>query len=165
MALLDSLTFSGDSDTLQEVYEEASKKAAKELAQTGLEASEARLENAANDRSDRGADSGLYNILEESFGPEWDSEMEGWAYGFEHRGAVFQDKGATSHEIEAKKSDVLAFEWPDAPEEVKDQFSHTEGDLVFFKSINHPGIPAINFMTEGRESIRQESDSVEVDIE
>lgn len=76
---------------------------------------------------------------------------EGVTWKFDHVGAVYQNFGTRPHEVRAKKAEVLAFEWPEAPQEVKEQFEHTEGDLVFFEKTNNPGLPALQFMEKGRD--------------
>jgi hypothetical protein len=100
------------------------------------------------------ADTGLSQIAQKAVPPFWDDQREAWVFSFPHAGAVFQEYGAMPHEIRARRAEVLAFEWPDAPAEVQEQFDHTEGDLVFFESINHPGIPSIGFVRYGRERAR-----------
>lgn len=100
------------------------------------------------------AQNNLSEIADKAVPPFWDSEREAWVFGFPHIGAVFQEFGAMPHEIRAKKAEMLAFEWPDAPQHIQEQFSHTEGDLVFFESINHPGIPAIGFVRYGRQKAK-----------
>lgn len=94
---------------------------------------------------------GLMNIHNSAQPPVWVPEDEQWEFSYPHRGAVYQEFGAEPHTIRAKKAEVLAFEWPDAPKEVKEQFEHTEGDLVFFDEIEHPGIPAIGFVRNSRD--------------
>lgn len=112
------------------------------------------------------AGQGLDQIRLSSVPPTWEKEEEAWVFSFPHRGAVFQEFGAMPHEIRAKRAEALAFEWPDAPEEVKEQFEHTEGDLVFFESVDHPGIPAIGFVRYGRDRaqafLRRHGHSTEV---
>lgn len=94
---------------------------------------------------------GLASIQQSMQPPQWDDAREAWVWSVTHEGAVFQEFGARPHEIRAKKAEALAFEWPDAPREVQKEFEHTEGDLVFFESIQHPGIPAIGFVRYGRD--------------
>lgn len=117
------------------------------------------LSDAAQRRSELGvshgregrAQHGLDQIRKGAIPPYWDDRREAWVFGFPHIGAIFQEFGAIPHEIRAKKAEALAFEWPDAPEDVKEDFEYTEGDLVFFESVNHPGIPAIGFTRYGRD--------------
>jgi len=115
----------------------------------------------ANDRAGRQGteESGLHRIAASAVEPYWDEESRSWNFGYNHVGAIHNEFGAEPHEISASKSDVLAFEWPDAPKKVKEQFSHTEGDLVFFQSIDHPGIPAVSWVRDGRDSLRNKLNS------
>lgn len=111
------------------------------------------------------ATQGLDQIRKHAVPPQWDGDS--WVFSFPHKGAVFHEYGARSHEIRAKKAEVLAFEWPDAPEEVKEQFEDTEGDLVFFESVNHPGVPAIGYVRHGlrktKSFLEQKGYNVEVE--
>jgi len=108
---------------------------------------------------------GLSQIAAGAVPPSWDKRREAWVFSFPHEGAVFQEFGARPHEIRAKKAEVLAFEWPDAPAEVKKQFEDTEGDLVFFESVNHPGIPAIGFVRYGRDRASRYLEQQGYDVE
>ena len=122
------------------------------------------LTEAAERRSELGrahghegrSSNGLHQIAQSFMPPKWDSSRGAWIWSVPHYGAVFQEFGAIPHEIRAKKAETLAFEWPDQPEAVREQFEHTEGDLVFFESINHPGIPAIGFVRYGRDKAKRE---------
>ena len=116
------------------------------------------LEEAAEQRSEidsQGMEgreqNSLHVIQQTAVPPTWNENQKYWSFSYPHAGAVFQEFGAKPHEIRAKRAEVLAFEWPDAPQEVKEQFEDTEGDLVFFESIDHPGIPAIGFVRRGRD--------------
>lgn len=100
------------------------------------------------------SENNLAILASRSVPPMWDESDEQWVFSFPHEGAVFQEFGAVPHEIRAKKAEALAFEWPDAPEEIKEEFDHLEGDLVMFQKINHPGIPAIGFVRYGRDRAR-----------
>lgn len=96
----------------------------------------------------------LAGILDEFQPPQWDDTENAWVFTVTHAAAVFHEFGASPHEIEAKRAQALAFEWPDAPDEVKEQFEDTF-PTVFFNSIEHPGTPAIGFIRYGREKARQ----------
>ncbi len=123
--------------------------------------SQEKLLRRASDRASRQGteESGLHRIAASAVEPYWDEQNQSWNFGYNHVGAIHNEFGAEAHEITASKSDVLAFEWPNAPEKVKEQFSHTEGDLVFFKSVNHPGIPAVSWVRDGRDSLKAKLDS------
>ena len=117
------------------------------------------LREVAERRSDNmgdNAESGLHRIADEFTDPEWDDSRNRWTFDVDHPAAYIHEVGAQEHEIRARRAQVLAFEWPNAPEEVKEKFSHTEGDLVFFKSVNHPGVPAIGYIAEGRSRTKRE---------
>ncbi|AGM11977.1 hypothetical protein DNAM5_118 [Haloarcula californiae tailed virus 1] len=130
------------------------------------------LRDAERNRSELGRTSGsegrannaLGEIAQTAQPPTWNEDEQRWEFSYTHEGAVFQEFGAKPHEIRAKKAEVLAFEWPDAPEEVKEQFEHTEGDLVFFESVNHPGIPAIGFVRYGRDVAKRELETAGYDV-
>lgn len=93
---------------------------------------------------------GLFSIAQSGHPPVWSESDDAWVISYSHVGSVYMEFGTEPHEIEARKAEFLAFEWPDAPQEVQEQFSETEGDMVYFKSINHPGTPAIGFLRRGR---------------
>jgi len=57
------------------------------------------------------------------------------------------------HEITPKNSDFLVFEWPDAPNQIKEMFSSTF-PTVFFKKVNHPGIKAYAHMRKAVSRVR-----------
>lgn len=124
-----------------------------------FEKSQKHLAEAAEQRQKLGSAKGqtgreetsLSKIQQGAVPPQWDQDREEWAFSYPHRGAIFNEFGARSHEVRAKKAEVLAFEWPDAPEKVQEQFDHTEGDLVYFESVNHPGLPGIGFVRRGRD--------------
>lgn len=94
----------------------------------------------------------LDKIAKEIMAPVWDDSEKAWTFAVTHPAAGIHEWGAEPHEIKAK-SGWLAFEWPDAPEEVQEQFEETF-PLVFFKSVQHPGVPAIGFLRYGRDQAR-----------
>lgn len=134
----------------------------KDIADLWFQESTDWLQEAAERRSELGERHGragrsmqaLDQIRAGAVPPQWLETEESWVFSFPHEGAVFQEFGAMPHEIRARNAEVLAFEWPDAPEEVQEQFEDTEGDLVFFESIDHPGIPAIGFVRYGRDQAK-----------
>lgn len=139
----------------------------KELTQQAVELwfkeSQDWLQQAAHNRAALGeqhgvsgrSDNNLSQLVQNATPPVWDDSREVWSFAYNHAGAVYQEFGAMPHEIRAKRAEYLAFEWPDAPEEVAEQFEDTEGDLVFFKKVDHPGIPAIGFIRYGRDQAKQ----------
>jgi len=78
-------------------------------------------------------------------------------WGWSHEAAPFFDAGVSPHTIEGDP--ILSFVWTDAPPEVREMFSGTErvdGDpRVFFRSVNHPGIPASHFVRRGLDWLHQ----------
>lgn len=114
--------------------------------------------------NDQRENNNLGQIAQTAQPPTWNEDEQWWEFSYPHEGAVFQEFGAQPHEIRAKNAEVLAFEWPDAPEEVQEQFKHTEGDLVFFKSVQHPGLPAIGFVRYGRDVAKREVEEAGVDV-
>lgn len=126
-----------------------------------------RLMQAAGNRSDldvqrdlRGALEGresnaLHELANEFTVPQWDEQEQAWVFAVTHAAAVFHEWGAMPHEIMARRARALAFEWPDAPEEIKEQFEDTF-PTVFFNSVQHPGVPAIGYMRYGRQQAREE---------
>jgi len=72
-------------------------------------------------------------------------------WGWSHEAAPFFDAGVSPHTIEGDP--ILSFVWEDAPAGVREMFSETErvnGDpRVFFRSVEHPGIPASHFVRRG----------------
>jgi len=72
-------------------------------------------------------------------------------WGWSHEAAPFFDAGVSPHTIEGNP--ILSFVWEDAPAGVREMFSGTErvdGDpRVFFRSVEHPGIPASHFVRRG----------------
>lgn len=63
--------------------------------------------------------------------------------------------GVRPHEIEGDP--FLVFEWPDMPDEVREDFqsqwedpdSFLDEPMVIFAKVNHPGIPAVGFIRHG----------------
>jgi len=89
----------------------------------------------------------VYPIAQSSLPPEWDDAEEAWAFVFPHVAAPILQFGADEHEIEAKNAEYLAFEWPDAPPEIRERFEETF-PTVFFKSVEHPGVPALHWLSD-----------------
>jgi len=79
-----------------------------------------------------------------------------WEWG--HEAAGFFQFGVSPHTING--TPILSFIWEDAPQGVRDMFSDTErvgGDpRVFFRQVNHPGIPASRYVQAGVNWLRQE---------
>lgn len=101
---------------------------------------------------------GMFAIHQSGNFAGWDDATESFVFTYSHFAAVYHEFGTEPHEITADDG-VLAFEWPDAPDEVVAMFS-PGGDeevnrgawdgWVYFKSVDHPGTPAIGFVRRGR---------------
>ena len=77
-------------------------------------------------------------------------------WGWTHEAAPFFDAGVSPHTIEGDP--ILRFVWEDAPAGVREMFADTErvdGDpVVYFDSVEHPGIPASRFVRAGVDWLR-----------
>lgn len=106
----------------------------------------------------------LTDMLDEFQPPEWRVSEQAAVWTITHAAAVFHEFGARPHEIKAKQAEALAFEWPDAPDEVAEQFE-SSFPTVFFNSVEHPGVPAIGMVRHGRDRMQQRARNRGVDIE
>lgn len=96
----------------------------------------------------------LHELAQSFTVPQWDDSEQAWRFAVTHFSAGFHEWGVTPHEIRAKQADVLAFPWPDAPEEIEEKFEDTF-PYVFFDKVEHPGVPGIGYLRHGRERARQ----------
>lgn len=87
------------------------------------------------------------SVAQSSMPPKWKKAEGAWVFSFPHVAAAIFEFGAVEHEIEAKNAEYLAFEWPDAPPEIQEQFSDSF-PTVFFKSVDHPGVEALHYVTD-----------------
>jgi hypothetical protein len=82
-------------------------------------------------------------------------------WGWDHQAAPFFDAGVSPHTIEGDP--ILSFVWEDAPPGVREMFQNTErvdGDpRVFFRSVDHPGIPASHFIRRGVDWVHENLDT------
>lgn len=141
------------------------KKVTRDAMDVWFTASQDRLVEAAQQRAGgEGADdsegrvgrreNNLTDMLDEFQPPVWVESEQAWVFTVAHAAAVFHEFGAEPHEIRAAQARALAFEWPDAPKEVEEQFEDSF-PTVFFNSIEHPGTPAIGFIRHGRSEARR----------
>jgi hypothetical protein len=83
-------------------------------------------------------------------------------YGWDHVAAPYFEFGTSPHTIEGNP--ILSFVWEDAPEGIRERFSHTErvdGDpRVFLPEVEHPGTPALRFIRAGLQHVRSELDEL-----
>jgi len=96
----------------------------------------------------------VFPVAQASMPPEWDTSEEAWVFTFPHVAAAIFEFGAVPHEIEAKNAEYLAFEWPDAPPEIQEQFSATF-PKVFFQKVDHPGVEALHYVTDSWKQVFQ----------
>ena len=75
-----------------------------------------------------------------------------------HDAAQYFQFGVSAHTINGRP--ILSFIWEDAPQEVREMFANTErvdGDpRVFFRSVDHPGIPGSRYVQAAINWLRQE---------
>jgi len=78
-----------------------------------------------------------------------------------HEAAGYFQWGVPAHTIDGDP--ILSFIWEDAPRGVREMFSGTErvgGDpRVFFRSVDHPGIPASGYVRAASNWLQQELQS------
>lgn len=96
-------------------------------------------------------ESDLYPIMQSAQPPRWNEQEQAWEFQYTHLAAIFHEYGAAPHVIRARRAQFLAFEWPDAPQWVRDQFEETF-PLVFFREVEHPGVPERRYVRAGREA-------------
>lgn len=139
--------FEIDSSDLEEAFGDLSEEAAEEAAGRWFSASQERLLEAG--------DAEEYDAFPVAQAGQPPARIEdGYEFAYPHIASGFFNNGTEPHEIEAKRAEFLAFEWPDAPIAVQEMFEDTF-PTVFFKSVRHPGTPALRYMERGRdEAIR-----------
>lgn len=102
-------------------------------------------------------DSDLFPIMQSAQPPQFDASLGrygGFVFSYTHLATIFHEYGADPHVIRARRAEFLAFEWPDAPQWVREQFASTF-PLVFFKKVNHPGVPERRFVRGGRDEAQR----------
>jgi len=131
-----------DISALEEEFEDLSREQAMEAANRAFSSSQETLT--------KGGDSEGYEVfpvVQSGTPPQWD-DVEGVArFEYSHPAAYFFEVGTQTHEIVAEDG-MLAFEWPDAPPEVRDMFESTF-PTVFFKSVEVDGIERLDYVKQG----------------
>lgn len=89
----------------------------------------------------------VFPVVQSGVPPQWDGSEGAVRFAYTHEAAPLFEDGTQTHEIVADDG-YLAFEWPDAPPEVKEMFESTF-PTVFFKSVEVDGIEPIRFVDEG----------------
>lgn len=155
----------GFAEAVQEEIDDNAKEITRDAMDVWFSSAQDRLVEAAEQRAGGGAaddsegrtgrkNNALTDMLDEFQPPRWHRGDQAWMFTVTHAAAALHEWGAEPHEIRARQAQALAFEWPDAPEEIKEQFEDSF-PTVFFNSIQHPGTPAIGFLRHGREEARQ----------
>lgn len=74
-----------------------------------------------------------------------------------HEAARHFNFGVSPHMIHGRP--ILSFVWEDAPQEIREMFANTErvgGDpRVYFREVEHPGIPASRYVQAGTNWLRK----------
>lgn len=91
----------------------------------------------------------IFPIVKSAQKPERTSE--GYHFVYPHEATVFFEKGTTHDEaIQATEAETLAFEWEDAPPEVRRMYEETF-PLVFMPESHPDGIERIGGIEKGRQ--------------
>lgn len=90
----------------------------------------------------------IFPVVQAARPPEWIDDAARFVYP--HEATVFFEKGTTAHEVEANQAETLAFEWEDAPPEVRDMFEETF-PTVFFPTVSVDGIERIGGIERSRQ--------------
>jgi hypothetical protein len=106
----------------------------------------------------------VQSIAQSALPPQWDDSEQAWVFTFPHTAAPFLEFGADEHEIAAKNAEFLAFEWPEGGDVVLDEETGTTVreafektfPTVFFKKVNHPGVPALKYMRDSWKEVFSE---------
>lgn len=91
----------------------------------------------------------VFPVAQSGAPPEFDDSVQGYAFAYPHPAAWYFEVGTEPHTIEATNAEMLAFEWPDAPAEVREMFEDTF-PTVFFKEVEVSGIERIGYVERAR---------------
>lgn len=93
--------------------------------------------------------------------PRWSERENRWEFGVPHVAAPFFEYGAEPHEIRARRAEFLAFPWPEMEGEefgntgmTFDEVFADTWPVVFFKSVQHPGMEETRFLRDSRDRAR-----------
>ena len=134
--------FELDTSELEVAVEELGRERAVEAADRASTTSQEILLEEGDDREYE-----VFPIVQSATPGQWDESRGAAVFEYSHRAAVFLHDGTQTHEIVADDG-VLAFEWPDAPQEVQDMFESTF-PTVFFPSVEVEGLPALKYAERG----------------
>jgi|GEM_PF-2252089 len=149
-----------ESDELVLGLEEVSEEAALELTNRWFSYSQEELYEQGDEH---GYD--VASVAQAAVPPEWDDQEGAGTFAYMHEAAQYFEFGAKEHEIEAVNAEYLAFDWPEMAGEpfgntglTFDEVFESSWPTVFFKSITHPGMPALRFLRGTREDVARETD-------
>lgn len=123
----------------------------RELTRDAMDAWFARSQDVLASADSEEDETNLFPIMQSAQPPTWNENEQAWEFSYTHLATIFHEFGAEPHVIRARRAQFLAFEWPDAPQEIREQFSETF-PTVFFKEVEHPGVPERRFVRAGREA-------------
>lgn len=131
-----------DTSELEAEFEALGREEAMEAANRAFSSSQERLSKAGDSRSYE-----VFPVVESGTPAFWDDTENVARFEYSHPASYYFEVGTQTHEIVADDG-MLAFEWPDAPQEVQDMFEETF-PTVFFKSVEVEGIDRIDFVKQG----------------
>jgi hypothetical protein len=137
-----------EASELSEGLEAASREKARDLANKWFSRSQEMLQKRGDD-----VEYEYFPILQGARPPQWTGEA--WQFSYPHEASKYMEYGTEAHEIEAKEADMLAFEWPDAPPEVREMFEDTF-PTVFFKSVEVEGVRELRYIRDSRTEVAAE---------
>lgn len=146
---------SGDGERLDRQFEEVAKQGTQEMARKW----HSRADQLLLKRGDN-FEFEVFPIVQGSVPPVWVESEGAWVFHYPHAGAPHLEFGADPHKIEAKQAEYLAFEWPEMEGvefgdtgQTFDEVFADSWPTVFFKEVEHPGIPALKFVTDAWKDI------------
>lgn len=129
-----------EGNTFVEAFEDIADEEAKEAAGRWFSASQERLYSEGGDE-----DYQISSVAQTATPPQRDKTTGGWRFTYPHPAAEYFEWGTEPHVVEADEADVLAFEWPDAPAEVREMFEDTF-PTVFFPRVEVDGVERLDFV-------------------
>ncbi|GGO03509.1 hypothetical protein [Haloarcula pellucida] len=130
-----------DSGTLAVEFEGVGRDMALEAANRAFSASQEELTEGGDKH---GYDT--YPVVQSGTPPQWDDQLGGAVFDYRHPAAYFFEVGTQTHTVPG--DDVLVFEWPDAPPEVREMFDDSF-PTVFLPEATVDGIERIDYVKSG----------------
>lgn len=121
-------------------FEAMSRAEAEEASNRWFSASQEELYDAGDD-----ADYQVFSVAQTGQPPQFDPALGGYVFAYPHPAAWFFEVGTEPHTVEADEADTLAFEWPDAPPDVREMFADTF-PTVFFPRVEVDGIDRLDYV-------------------